>query len=135
MNILNVLGWVGVVLLGLAHGLLEDIVFVSILVPYMPASWDLTGDLFFVFTFPLAQLMAFAVTGTIGWFLLGLKQPARLLTFWLLWTGARVTFLVFAKNPWPDILVYVLWIAFWCALYGLLARLLAPAQGGATTAS
>ena len=43
------LGWVGIVLLGLAHGILEDLMFIRILVEYMPPDWDLTGNLFFIF--------------------------------------------------------------------------------------
>ena len=118
----NTLGWIGIVLMGLISGILEDIMFVAILVPNAPVSWDLTGDMFWVFTVPLAQLMALAVTGTLGWFLLGLRQPARLVTFWLCWTLARTAFLNFANNPPGDILIYLAWIALWCALYGVLAR-------------
>ena len=44
-----VLSWIGIVLLGLAHGLLEDIMFVSVLVEYMPPDVELTGNLFFIF--------------------------------------------------------------------------------------
>ena len=58
-----VLSWVGIVVLGLAHGILEDLMFIKVLVEYLPPSWDLTGDLFFIFTVPLAQLLTFAVTG------------------------------------------------------------------------
>ena len=42
--------------------------FLNILVPYMPPSWDLTGNLYFTFTVPLAQLMAVGITGTLAWF-------------------------------------------------------------------
>ena len=62
-----IMSWVGIILLGLAHGLLEDIMFIRVLVEYIPASWDLTGDIFFIFTVPLAQLMTFAITGTLAW--------------------------------------------------------------------
>ncbi len=125
---LNILSWLGIVVLGLANGVLEDILFISILVPYMPASWDLTGDLFWVFTVPLAQLMALAVTGTLGWFFLGLRQPARLITFWACWSAARATFLTMLNNPPADVLVYLLWIALWCGLIGLLTRFLATGK-------
>ena len=37
-----ILSWVGIIFLGLAHGLLEDIMFIRVLVEYVPASWDLT---------------------------------------------------------------------------------------------
>ena len=56
-----VLGWAGIVLLGLITGILEDVMFVFVLLPQMPPSVDLTGNLFWVFTVPLAQLMALAV--------------------------------------------------------------------------
>ncbi len=125
---LNILSWLGIVVLGLANGVLEDILFISILVPYMPASWDLTGDLFWVFTVPLAQLMALAITGTLGWFFLGLRQPARLITFWACWSAARATFLTMLNNPPADVLVYLLWIALWCGLIGLLTRFLATGK-------
>ena len=46
--------------------------FIKVLVEYLPPSWDLTGDLFFIFTVPLAQLLTFAVTGSLAWYLLGL---------------------------------------------------------------
>ncbi len=128
----NIVCWVGIVILGLAHGLLEDILFISVLVPYMPPSWDLTGDLFFLFTVPLAQLMAFAITGTIGWFLLDLRHTPRLITFWALWSIARTAFLTFALNPIQDIAIYLAWIALWCFLYWLLARVVGNRQ---TTAS
>ena len=116
------LAWAGIVLLGLISGVLEDIMFVSVLVPNLPPSLDLTGDMFWIFTVPLAQLLALAITGSIGWFLLGLRQPARLITFWACWTLARATFLNLVHNPLQDVLIYLLWIAFWCALIALLAR-------------
>lgn len=119
----NILGWIGIVLVGLAHGLLEDLMFVSVLLPYMPISWDLTGDLFWVFTVPLAQLMALAITIVPAWFLLAVHRTPRLITFWACWTLARAAFLTFAKNPIGDILLYLLWIAFWCGLIGLVAHL------------
>ena len=118
----SVLSWVGVALLGLINGVLEDIMFLQVLVPYMPPSWDLTGDLFFTFTVPLAQLMALCVTGTISWFFLGLRELPRLLTFWACWSIARATFLTLINNPVQDVLTYLAWIAFWCLLIGLLAR-------------
>ena len=118
----NIVCWVGIVILGLAHGLLEDLLFIRILVPYMPPSVDLTGDLFFIFTVPLAQLMAFGITGTIGWFLLDLRHTPRLITFWALWSLARTAFLSAVYNPIQDIMIYLSWIALWCVLYGLLAR-------------
>ncbi len=127
----NIICWVGIIILGLAHGLLEDILFIQILVPYMPPSWDLTGDLFFIFTVPLAQLMAFAITGTIGWFLLDLRHTPRLITFWALWSIARTAFLNFALNPFQDIAIYLAWIALWCFLYWLLARTVANRQPAA----
>ena len=120
----NVMSWAGIVLLGLISGVLEDIMFVAILVPNLPVSWDLTGDMFWVFTVPLAQLMALAVTGSLAWFLLGLRQPARLITFWACWSVARAIFLTQINNPLQDVLIYLLWIAVWCALIGLLARYL-----------
>jgi hypothetical protein len=58
-----ILGWVGIVLLGLAHGILEDLMFIRVLVEYMPPNWDLTGNLFFVFTVPLAQLRPLQLPG------------------------------------------------------------------------
>ncbi len=118
----NVLGWVGIVVLGLINGILEDILFLQILVPYMPVSWDLTGDLFFTFTVPLAQLMALCITGTLAWFFLDLRQTPRLITFWACWSVARATFLTLINNPVQDVLIYLLWIAVWCVLIGLLAR-------------
>ncbi len=127
----NIICWVGTVILGLAHGLLEDLLFISILVPYMPPSWDLTGDLFFTFTVPLAQLMAFGITGTIGWFLLDLRHTPRLITFWACWSVARTAFLSAVYNPIEDILIYLLWIALWCVLYWLLARFVGNQQHAA----
>lgn len=124
---LNVLAWIGIILLGLANGVLEDIVFLNILVPYMPPSVDLTGDLFWVFTVPLAQVMTLAVTGTIAWFL-GLRHPARLITFWLCWSMARAVFLTRINNPPQDVIIYLLWIAVWCGLIGLFAYFLKRRQ-------
>ncbi len=117
-----VLSWVGIVILGLAHGILEDLMFVRVLVEYLPTSWDLTGDIFFVFTVPLAQLMTFAITGTIAWYFLGLWQLPKLVTFWLCWIVARAAFLNFAQNPPADIAIYLAWITLWCFLVGLYAR-------------
>ena len=118
----NIGCWVGIVILGLVHGVLEDLLFISILVPYLPMSWDLTGNLFFIFTVPLAQLIAFAITGTIGWFLLDLRHTPRLITFWACWCIARTAFLLAVFNPAQDILIYLLWITLWCVLFGLIAR-------------
>ena len=126
----NILSWVGIVILGLAHGLLEDLMFIGVLVEYMPANIDLTGDLFFVFTVPLAQLLILAITGTIAWFFLGLSHIPKLITFWLCWIVARTAFLTFAKNPIGDIAIYLAWITLWCFLIGLLAR--SKAQSSAT---
>ncbi len=118
----NVLGWVGIVFLGILSGILEDLLFISILVLYMPTSLDLTGDLFWVFTVPLAQLLALAVTGSLAWFLCGLRQTPRLITFWACWSAARALMLNTFLNPLEDIVIYLLWIAFWCLLLWLLAR-------------
>ncbi len=108
-------------MLGLASAVLEDLLFVNILVPYVPPSVDLTGDLFWVFTVPLAQLMTLAITGTLAWFL-GLRHPARLIAFWASWTVGRAVMLTLFKNPAGDVMIYLLWIAFWCALTGVVAR-------------
>lgn len=118
----TILGWAGIVILGLAHGVLEDIMFIQVLVEYAPPSWDLTGDLFFIFTVPLAQLMTFAITGTLAWYFLGLRQIPRLVTFWICWIVARSAFLMFAQNPPGDIAIYLAWITLWCFLVGLYAR-------------
>ena len=129
----KVLSWAGIVVLGLVSGVLEDILFISILVPYLPPSWDLTGNLFFVFTVPLAQLMVLAITGALAWFFLGLRKTPRLLTFWACWSVARAAFLVQFNNPLEDVLIYLLWIALWCALIWLLARFMEsrdPASAG-----
>ncbi|SVE54618.1 uncharacterized protein METZ01_LOCUS507472, partial [marine metagenome] len=32
----EVLSWVGIVILGIAHGILEDLMFIRVLVEYMP---------------------------------------------------------------------------------------------------
>jgi len=120
-------GWIGIVLLGLVTGILEDVMFVAVLVPNMPASLDLTGDMFWIFTVPLAELMALAVTGTIALFL-GLRRLPRLITFWLCWMAARTAFLVFAKNPAGDIMVYLAWITLWCALIYLSTRIVGKAS-------
>ena len=117
-----VLSWVGIVVLGLAHGILEDLMFIKVLVEYLPPSWDLTGDLFFIFTVPLAQLLTFAVTGSLAWYLLGLSYLPKLISFWACWVIARTAFLVFALNPVGDIAVYLAWISLWCFLVGLVAR-------------
>ncbi|MEM1434331.1 MAG: hypothetical protein AAGG11_09780 [Pseudomonadota bacterium] len=124
----KVLGWLGIILLGLFNGILEDLVFLNVLVPYMPTSLDLTGDLFWTFTVPLAQLLTLAVTGTLAWFFLSLRQLPRLVTYWACWTGARTFFLNTFNNPAEDILIYVLWIALWCILIGLLDRFTGTAR-------
>ena len=129
----SVLGWAGIVVVGLVNGVLEDILFLNILVPYLPPSWDLTGNLFFTFTVPLAQLMALCITGTLAWFLLGLRETPRLLTFWACWSVARATFLTRINNPVEDVAIYLLWIALWCGLLWLLARFVGsrePAPAG-----
>ena len=118
----SILGWTGIILLGLINGVLEDLLFISILVPNMPPSWDLTGDLFFSFTVPLAQLLALCISGSLAWFLCGLRQPARLITFWACWSVARAVFLTRLYNPVEDVLIYLLWIAFWCGLIAVVAR-------------
>ncbi len=115
--------WAGIVLLGLITGILEDVMFVAVLVPNMPPSIDLTGDMFWLFTVPLAELIALAVTGTLALFL-GLRRAPRLIAFWICWMASRTAFLVFAKNPAGDILIYLTWITFWCALIALSTRLL-----------
>ncbi|MEM7218195.1 MAG: hypothetical protein AAF515_07500 [Pseudomonadota bacterium] len=119
----TVLGWVGIVLLGLAHGFLEDLMFLRVLVEHMPASWDLTGNLFFTFTVPLSQLLVLLITGTFAWFVLRLHQLPRLIAFWACWTVSRAAFLTQFLNPVEDIAIYLAWILFWCALIGLLAYL------------
>lgn len=121
-NLKFILSWMGIVLLGLAHGVLEDLMFIKVLVEYLPFSWDLTGNIFFVFTVPLAQLMTFIITGTLAWYFLGLSQLPKLVTFWACWMVARTAFLVFAQNPVGDIVIYLGWITFWCFLLSLYAR-------------
>ncbi|MEM7077516.1 MAG: hypothetical protein AAF513_02705 [Pseudomonadota bacterium] len=118
----NIICWIGVIVLGLINGVLEDLTFLFILVPNMPPSWDLTGDLFFTVTVPLAQLMAVAVTGTLAWFLFDLRYLPRLIAFWVAWSTIRGVFLSALYNPLQDVLTYLLWIAIWCTLIGLLAR-------------
>jgi hypothetical protein len=117
-----IIGWAGIILLGLAHGVLEDLMFVKVLVEHAPVTWDLTGDLFFVFTAPLAQLMTFAITGTLAWHFLGLHQLYRLVAFWLSWITARAILLTLLQNPIGDIAIYLAWITLWCFLVGLYAR-------------
>ena len=114
-----------IILLGLINGILEDLLFISVLVPNMPANLDLTGDLFWIFTVPLAQIMALALSGTAAWFL-GIKHIPQLITFWACWLLARTTFLSLVNNPIEDILIYLLWITFWCALIGLAGFLKRP---------
>jgi hypothetical protein len=107
------------VFIGLVNGVLEDLLFISIIVPYAPMSLDLTGELFWIFTVPLAQLMALSITGTIGWFFLGLDQTPRLVVFWAVWIVARTTFLLQIHNPLDDVAVYLAWLTLWCGLIGL----------------
>ena len=126
-----VLSWVGLVILGLAHGVLEDLMFIKVLVEYLPVSWDLTGTMFFVFTVPLAQVLTFAITGTLAWFFLGLQQLPKLMTFWACWIAARTAFLTFALNPVADIAIYLAWITLWCILVGFFARVYIPKQQAA----
>lgn len=124
------LKWAGIVLLGLAHGVLEDLMFLRVLVEYMLASWDLTGDLFFTFTVPLAQLLVLAITGTFAWFVLGLHELPKLITFSVLWLLARAFALYQFQNPVQDIVTYLAWIVLWCCLLGFLAYFTRrPSQG------
>ena len=118
----SILTWIGIVVLGLAHGVLEDLMFIRVLVEYMPPNWDLTGNLFFIFTVPLAQLMTFAITGLLAWHFLGLGHLPKLLTFWACWIVARTAFLLTIQNPLSDIAIYLAWITLWCFLVGLYAR-------------
>ena len=118
----SIMAWAGIIVLGLAHGVLEDLMFMRVLVEYAPMSWDLTGALFFVFTVPLAQLMVLAITGTFAWFVLGLHQLPKLVTFWLCWMVARAAFLFTVNNPVQDVLIYLAWITFWCVMIGAMAR-------------
>ena len=124
-----ILSWLAVVAAGLINGVLEDIMFISVLVPAMPVSVDLTGDIFWYVTVPMAQRRALAVTGVFAWFFLGLAQIPRLVTFWLCWVLARVTFLLQVHNPVEDVAIYVLWTTFWCVLIGVLAKV----KGAAAT--
>ena len=119
------ISWALIILLGLMNGILEDLLFISVLVPNMPSSLDLTGDLFWVFTVPLAQVMALALSGTAAWFL-GIKHMPQLITFWACWILARTTFLSLVNNPVEDIFIYLLWITFWCTLIGLAGFLKRP---------
>ncbi|NCF43794.1 MAG: hypothetical protein GWP70_03105 [Proteobacteria bacterium] len=122
-----VLSWLGIVVLGLLNGILADLLFIYVMVPYLPISLDLTGALFWVFTVPLAELLALALTGSFAWWLMGLQQLPRLIVFWVAWVGARMLILDQFNNPAGDIMVYVAWITFWCLLVGLLARVRAAA--------
>ncbi|HCG70854.1 MAG TPA: hypothetical protein DE147_10350 [Gammaproteobacteria bacterium] len=124
-----VLSWLGLVVLGLLNGILPDLLFIYVMVPYLPISLDLTGDLFWVFTVPLAELLALALTGSLAWWLLGLQQLPRLIVFWASWVGARTVILNQFNNPVDDIMVYVAWVTLWCLLVGLLARARASAEG------
>jgi hypothetical protein len=124
-----VLSWLGLVVLGLLNGILPDLLFIYVMVPYLPISLDLTGDLFWVFTVPLAELLALALTGSLAWWLLGLQQLPRLIVFWASWVGARTVILNQFNNPVDDIMVYVAWVTLWCLLVGLLARARPSAEG------
>jgi hypothetical protein len=123
-----VLSWLGLVVLGLLNGILPDLLFIYVMVPYLPISLDLTGDLFWVFTVPLAELLALALTGSLAWWLLGLQQLPRLIVFWASWVGARTVILNQFNNPVDDIMVYVAWVTLWCLSVGLLARARASAE-------
>lgn len=127
------LSWLALVVLGILSGVLEDVLFILVLVPYLPGSLDLTGDLFWVFTVPLAQLLALSLTGTLGWLFLGLRQRRRLMAFWLIWMAARGTFLFLVNNPVEDILAYLAWITLWCLGIGVLARWRDSVAEGAKT--
>ena len=124
-----ILSWLAIGAAGLINGVLEDIMFFSVLVPAMPMSIDLTGDIFWYVTVPMAQLLALAVTGVFAWFFLGLAQISRLVTFWLCWVLARVTFLLQVHNPVEDVAIYVLWTTIWCVLIGVLAKIKGSAAG------
>ena len=119
----QILSWLAVVAIGLINGVLEDIMFISVLVPNMPMSLDLTGDMFWYVTVPMAQLLALGVTGVIGWFFLGLAKVPRLITFWACWVVARTIFLLQLHNPVEDVVIYLLWATFWCVLIGVVAKL------------
>ena len=124
-----VLSWLGLVVLGLLNGILPDLLFIYVMVPYLPISLDLTGDLFWVFTVPLAELLALALTGSLAWWLLGLQQLPRLIVFWASWVGARTVILYQFNNPVDDIMVYVAWVTLWRLSVALLARARASAEG------
>ena len=124
-----ILSWLGLVVLGLLNGILPDLLFIYVMVPYLPINLDLTGDLFWVFTVPLAELLALALTGSLTWWLLGLQQLPRLIAFWASWVGARIVILNQFNNPVDDIMGYVAWVTLWCLLVGLLARARASAEG------
>ena len=88
--------------------------FITIMVPYTPMSVDLTGKLFWIFTVPVAQLMALAVTGTLAWFF---SAPHRLAVFWAVWVTLRAAFLLQVHNPVDDVLICLAW-TLWCVLIG-----------------
>ena len=123
-----VLSWLGLVVLGLLNGILPDLLFIYVMVPYLPISLDLTGDLFWVFTVPLAELLALALTGSLARRLLGLEQLPRLIVFWASWVGARTVILHQCNNPVDDSMGYVAWVTLWCLSVGLLARARASAE-------
>ena len=97
--------------------------FFSVLVPNMPMSLDLTGDMFWYVTVPMAQLLALGVTGVVGWLFLDLAKVPRLITFWACWVVARTIFLLQIHNPVDDVVIYLLWATFWCVLIGAVAKL------------
>ena len=119
----QILSWLAVIAIGLINGVLEDLMCISVLVPNIPKSLDLTGDMFWYVTVPLAQLLALGVTVIIGWFFLDLARVSRLITFWACWVVARTIFLLQLHNPVEDIVIYLLWATFWCVLIGVMAKL------------
>ena len=124
-----ILSWLAIAAAGLINGVLEDIIFFSVIVPSVPMSVDLTGDMFWFVTVPMAQLLALAVTGGFAWCFLGLAQIPRLVTFWFCWILARIIFLLQVHNPIEDVAIYVLWATFWCILIGVFAKIKGPAAG------
>ena len=127
----QILSWFAVVAIGLINGVLEDIMFFSVLVPNMPMSLDLTGDMFWYVTVPMAQLLALGLTGVIGWLFLDLAKVPRLITFWACWVVARTIFLLQIHNPVEDVVIYLLWATFWCVLIGILAKIKGGNRHGA----
>ena len=115
--------WIGVVFLGLAHGILEDLMFIRILVEYTPADWDITGDLFFIFTVPLAQLMTFAITGTLAWHFLGTLAITEA-DYFLGLLGHRASNIPIVAITTRSKTLQSIWPGspLWCVLVGLYAR-------------